>query len=137
MRQTIIALAMVLTASVAKAAPVYLLCTGTNTSFTVTPKSVEPGRAYNEDIVLSVDESAHKLTVSNEEFQTDTVAFKVSVMVLDDKITLDADRGGTKTKMQLNRFTGRVHLDVSTDVGNATSVGYEFFGDCKPVQKQF
>jgi hypothetical protein len=121
--RTIIAMALVLGAGVANAAPVPLACAGTSVHTDLTGKKIAN---YQDTATIEVDIVKGVLTYEDEVYRT--ISVEGNWVRIESAVEL-----GGRIRIILNRVTGEVSKNVS--YGRATLFTFE--GTCKPAQKLF
>jgi hypothetical protein len=121
--RTIIALAILLTASVANAAPVYLSCTGMTTA-----KSNPNGlpQTHNDTVMIAIDMSANEITL-------DAYTFKITE-VSEQSVYVSAVDGSVY--IAFNRLNGELDISFRVQLNNSLFID-DFDGLCKSAPKRF
>jgi hypothetical protein len=131
MRTIIATLAMVLAASAANAAPVYLSCTrkGLASTFRIPSVAPEHSEEYRDVYSITVDIENKKLTADDELLPI--------YIVSDDTIYAGFRPPGERLFLiTLNRVTGKITINRVTTLASTNYV-QTFDGTCKPAQRLF
>ena len=125
MRTIVAPMALVLAASVANAAPVNVVCTGTTTDHVL-------GKRWSleETLSVSMDFGSRVVTVA---WAKDVWRAPIASSPNDDVVTLAGSNEGLK-KGRINRITGEASFTLALPSLNYVGI---FGGTCKPAQKLF
>lgn len=123
---TIMALAMVLTAEVANAAPAYLSCTGMTAEGSASRVSKGGKPETHKDVVaITIDISASTITVEGTLYQITHVS--------DQMILVAVHQGVMNVDINLDRLTGKLDFGVTTKLKGEDAFVHTFDGFCKPT----